>query len=372
MILLARARQSAIPLLIAAATCGGFVATGHAAATGTTCSELRSQLLQADPASGEYSTLSAQYDKICTAEVCADLQKRIDRQSYTENDKRRYETLCRSTAVAPAESSGCLGLLKILMTSERNGSASYEGQAKAFASACPDWKAVPVADYEDPVLNDVASYHAPFADTRITDEEGRAAIEMLRRGIIDGKSDGELHGTDDVSRAEGLKMILLACGNPLVADATEPFRDVTDTDWYSPYVKTAYKLGVVTMSGGTALFKPSARIRRVEAATMITKACRIPALAAPIFRDVKATDWFAVAAGNAQTMGLYDFANKSFDGVHGLSRREMIVSLFRMLVYRDNLPTRCGTSNRTACIWRDASARIRSSIPTPKGLPSSR
>lgn len=101
----------------------------------------------------------------------------------------------------------------------------------------------------------------------------REAIEALAaRGIIAGYSD-ELFGPDDtITRAQFATMVVRALGLPLADHHT--FTDVKDSDWYAPFVGTAYAYGIVKGTSATT-FSPNAAITRQEAAVMVTRAAEL-------------------------------------------------------------------------------------------------
>ena len=78
------------------------------------------------------------------------------------------------------------------------------------------------------------------------------SIEYLTdKGVVSGDGTGAFRPSDTVSRAEFVKMLSLAFGiSP--ADGVSPFADVTQTDWYAPYVMAATEAGIVNgMGDGT-------------------------------------------------------------------------------------------------------------------------
>ena len=73
----------------------------------------------------------------------------------------------------------------------------------------------------------------------------KASIEKLyNKGIINGKSDTSFAPDDLLTRAEAVKIIVLAFFD-VKADAKCSFTDVLENSWAYPYVATAYELGVI-------------------------------------------------------------------------------------------------------------------------------
>jgi len=74
----------------------------------------------------------------------------------------------------------------------------------------------------------------------------------------------------NVTRAEFAKMLAKAAGIHGTS-ATETFDDVTETDWFQPYVAVLQKWGITNGRGSTKIFAPHEFITRAEIATMIAR-----------------------------------------------------------------------------------------------------
>ena len=99
---------------------------------------------------------------------------------------------------------------------------------------------------------------------------GQHIAVAAAKGIIDGRADGEFVPNDYVTRAEFAKLIVKVF-NLEDDTATEPFVDVNDSDWFTPYVAAAAKAGIVNGRTDTE-FAPNATITRAEMATMVARA----------------------------------------------------------------------------------------------------
>ncbi|TEB16747.1 Endo-1,4-beta-xylanase A precursor [Pelotomaculum sp. FP] len=110
-----------------------------------------------------------------------------------------------------------------------------------------------------------------FADTAGNDS--REAIEALAsRGIINGVSDAAFEPDRTMTRAEFAAIVVRALGLPPANDAV--FTDVAATNWYAPYVGTAYARGIVNGTSET-VFSPASTIAREEAAAMVARAAKL-------------------------------------------------------------------------------------------------
>ncbi len=88
------------------------------------------------------------------------------------------------------------------------------------------------------------------------------------RGLVSGFGDGTFRPVDGVTRAQAVKILVLAAGWPLRQDAGSPFYDVPLTHWAYPYVDTAFRHGVLADSLGGP-FRPDAPATRAEVASML-------------------------------------------------------------------------------------------------------
>jgi hypothetical protein len=75
------------------------------------------------------------------------------------------------------------------------------------------------------------------------------------RGIISGYGDGSFRGSNNVTRAQLCKIIVLAEGWPIDTSGGPHFNDVATSDAFYGFIETGYKHSVVSgYSGGT--FRP--------------------------------------------------------------------------------------------------------------------
>ncbi|MFC4597186.1 S-layer homology domain-containing protein [Cohnella hongkongensis] len=109
-----------------------------------------------------------------------------------------------------------------------------------------------------------------FADTE--NHWARSAIhELGSRLVIDGVGDDRFEPNRSITRAEFAAVLVRALGL-MQSEAGQPvFRDVGQGAWYSEAVSVAYSYGLVNGAGG-GNFRPSDRITREEAMTLIARA----------------------------------------------------------------------------------------------------
>ncbi len=126
---------------------------------------------------------------------------------------------------------------------------------------------------------DIRAVKVTQANRSFDDIQGLAtqpAIEALAaREIINGLGDNLFAPNRNMTRAEFAAIVVRALGLTPVGEKV--FSDVAETSWYSAYVATACKYGIV--SGTSAVtFTPEATITRQEAAVMTARAARLAGL----------------------------------------------------------------------------------------------
>ncbi|MDQ0196709.1 pullulanase [Paenibacillus wynnii] len=103
--------------------------------------------------------------------------------------------------------------------------------------------------------------------------EGYWASEAIKslsaKQIVNGATASEFRPKNNVSRAEFTAMLVRALG--VKAEGQTAFADIATDAWYSSYVATAIKLGIVN-GRSKDMFAPNATISREEMAVMLVRA----------------------------------------------------------------------------------------------------
>jgi hypothetical protein len=133
----------------------------------------------------------------------------------------------------------------------------------------------------------------PFTDTM--SHWSKEFVETLYDDkVINGK-DSDTFGPDDqLTRAEITKIAMLAFDYPVGTATNTGFSDVDSSAWYATYVTSAKEAGIVSgYSDGT--FKPNAPVTRAEALKILIIASKLSVAGAPdsSFTDVAQTAWYA-------------------------------------------------------------------------------
>lgn len=118
-----------------------------------------------------------------------------------------------------------------------------------------------------PVIGNTTSNKVVFSDMASAKWAEKAVNYLYEKGIVSGKTKTEFYPNDNVTRAEFVKLLVMASGETLDAN-TKVFADVNESDWYFAYVNKAYAMGLVK-GNEKGNFNPNAQITREDMATMI-------------------------------------------------------------------------------------------------------
>lgn len=108
-------------------------------------------------------------------------------------------------------------------------------------------------------------------------------IEATEKGFVEGYN-GRLNPKKEITRAEFAKLIVEVFNVQADGGTASPFRDVGATNWFYPYVNTAYAAGIVAGYGDQ--FLPNDTITREEMAAMIARVLkREPVQSSAAYQD---------------------------------------------------------------------------------------
>jgi N-acetylmuramoyl-L-alanine amidase len=160
-----------------------------------------------------------------------------------------------------------------------------------------------------------------FADVDSKGEWCPYVTKLLSKGVI--RSNASFSPDNRITRAELLKMVVLASGQSPKFDAAYSYGDVKSSDWFASYVSTAKKLGYV--SAANANFEPNRSITRAEAMKILMnfRKATIQYNASYSYGDVKSSDWFASYVSTAKRFGYISATNSSFRPNDSISRAEV-------------------------------------------------
>ncbi|MGN1059431.1 MAG: S-layer homology domain-containing protein [Clostridia bacterium] len=225
----------------------------------------------------------------------------------------------------PTESTACLwkgGSSTGGTTGNKNtGATGRGGGSSTLVSGKPSDPVTPSSD-GNKTFSDVPADHW-----------AKAAIDRLQAmGIVSGVSDSSFEPNRPVTRAEFIKMLLLAMGlAPKAYDGS--FSDVTADAWYAGFVQAAYENGLADGSDGA--FMPDQRISREAMAKMLVTAYEnlrgTVAAETAGFTDSEAfSDWAAPYIHKAVAAGLMQgMDDGSFNGRGAADRAQVAAVIAR-------------------------------------------
>lgn len=182
-----------------------------------------------------------------------------------------------------------------------SGSSSGGGGGGAYPVI-----SLPVAT-ETPVNNptETPAPSGDFTDLEKVEWAKESIITLKNMGIISGKGDGTFAPDDAVSRAEFVKILLGASG--IEAKGVSSFGDVSENDWFYPYVSKAFELGIIT-GDENGKFLPYSGITRQDMATIsyrLLKDRKELELSEPLFADSdEISDYAKEAVGSLYASGM--------------------------------------------------------------------
>ncbi len=111
----------------------------------------------------------------------------------------------------------------------------------------------------------------PFSDVKDGDWHAPYILDLVERGIVNGRTKTSFQPTGKITREEFAKMLAEASGadlSPYVG--VSPFHDVAKNRWSARHIAWAAQMGIVEGVGG-GKFNPQARITRQQIAAMVAR-----------------------------------------------------------------------------------------------------
>ncbi|MCX6807451.1 MAG: S-layer homology domain-containing protein [Patescibacteria group bacterium] len=169
-----------------------------------------------------------------------------------------------------------------------------------------------------------------FPDVSVTHPNYQAINFLKQKSIINGYGDGTFQPERFVSRAEMLKIILLAAKKTIDLSKLSNFPDVARSSWYSPYVQSAKDYKVVQgYSDGT--FKPDKTVSLAECLKIALETLQV-SMSVPTtnpYPDVLIDEWFSKYATYAKEHNLLD--KELFEGAKEMKRADVAEIIYRLL-----------------------------------------
>lgn len=226
------------------------------------------------------------------------------------------------------------GMYKIKVTIKESANGSILAEKEKIIRVGNTKSVLPPAPFTAPVLETFSASQNPFPDGDITTLEGKAALELYRRGVISGYPETErFEGNNQVNRAELLKMMLMTkFGFIAEKESKTTFFDVIQT-WYTRYVLTGIEEKII---GGypDGSFRPNANINTVEFLKIMAETFGLTKNLAHPFQDVDSTQWYMPYVGIAAKYDLFPKRGRMLQPGALLTRNEIAVALYQFLKNR--------------------------------------
>lgn len=169
-----------------------------------------------------------------------------------------------------------------------------------------------------------------FPDSDEMSSKGKDSVSYLwRECAVDGKEDESFHPSDDISRAEVLKISLTLFGLNDNCDDFEPFEDVDSEDWFYPYIVCAISYEIIDSDEDE--FRPNDEVTFVEAAKMAV----LPAVEAGVielkspdnghFPDIDQDHWAYTYVETLYAYGALEEDPEDIDPDGDVSREEFAI-----------------------------------------------
>lgn len=176
-----------------------------------------------------------------------------------------------------------------------------------------------------------------------TDSQYFTSIEYFRElGVIEGYPDGTFRPNQEANRAEALKIIILASSIDVTGYETgeDVFPDVTQEEWFYPYIKKSKELGIVE-GYEDGYFRPVQVQNIAETLKMIlvTNNITLPTLEENtlVFPDVPDNLWYAPYAYYAKEKNIIEPEDDgAMNAARSITRGELIEIMYRMAIVKQN------------------------------------
>ncbi len=184
------------------------------------------------------------------------------------------------------------------------------------------------------VRADTAVTHRGEFFTDVTTEWFEPDLSVVvNDGIVDGFKDCTFRPESDVTRAQSVKLLVVALDEAGIEAPQQIFTDVPGTAWSAGFIQRGYEAGWVTgYEDGT--FRPGVPITRIDLAVFATKAMGYEPIDAdvPPFPDVSTDDWFHAWLTSAKVNGvIHGHGDGTFRPSVPVTRAQAVTILYNML-----------------------------------------
>ncbi len=159
---------------------------------------------------------------------------------------------------------------------------------------------------------------------------------LVEHNVIRGYEDNTFLPDRILTRAEALKISLLASGNNPTSSPDAGLTDVPADSWFKPYIDAAVQQGIIK-GYEDHTFRPNQNISRAEGVKILFSsfAIKLPTTAHPTYSDIKADNWFYPYASLLQDKGLWAPDTVLFEPNQGLTRSEIAGIAYQLAIRKE-------------------------------------
>ncbi len=171
-----------------------------------------------------------------------------------------------------------------------------------------------------------------FSDVAANEWAYGAIQQLVTAGVTVGFPDGTFRPGAPVTRAQFVKMLVLALGQKPAASGQTAFADVPTDDWYAPFVARAASLGIVEGVTSSS-FAPNATITREAMAAILARALKLTKTTSLTFTDAgRIAAWVRIYVAQVVAGGyMKGYADGTFRPLSAVTRAEAAAVLAKVL-----------------------------------------
>lgn len=213
---------------------------------------------------------------------------------------------------------------------EKAGSGTLTAKSVSGSSSDSDSKpSKPGNSSSGPLLPSLGDDELAFRDVSKYDYYYNAVKWALKKGVTSGTGRYTFSPDDACTRAQTVTFLWRAAGCPKATAKTNPFTDVSTSDYFYEAVIWAVENGITNGTSSTT-FSPNASVTRAQVATFLWRANGEPAAKDSGFTDVAANAYYARAVAWAYAEGITTGTGFGVFSPEAICTRAQIVTfLFR-------------------------------------------
>ncbi|MBN2307261.1 S-layer homology domain-containing protein [Candidatus Peregrinibacteria bacterium] len=182
-----------------------------------------------------------------------------------------------------------------------------------------------------------------FSDVNRTHPNYTAITYLSQKGVIGGYADGTFKPDNAINRAEVLKIILSGSGIETDEAFGAHFPDVTEGDWFAPYVMKARAIGFVKGNDADGTFTPGRQVNMAEFLKMLLVANGIDVSAfegKQVASNIPLDAWYANYVNYAVALGIAPRDSKgNVDAAKLLTRGEVVDMMYLLSIIQNGSDT---------------------------------